>query len=170
MSQSNPSYIVIGKFGATYGIHGWIKILAYTEFGENILNYQPWYIQRTPDTWTPISIEDGRLHNNGVIVKPSNVHTPEEARLLTGYTIAITRDQLPPLKKNEFYWSDLIGITVINQHGETLGKIAYLMETGSNDVIVVKGEKEHAIPYLMDTVIKSIDLDKREMHVDWELI
>lgn len=170
MPQSDPTYIIVGKFGATYGVHGWIKIHAYTEFGEDILTYQPWYIQRTPNTWAPIAIEDGRLHGNGIIVKPNNINSPEEARLLTGFNIAITRDQLPPLKKNEYYWSDLIGLSVINQRGELLGKVIYLMETGSNDVLVIKGEKEHGIPFLMGSVVKSVDLDKQEIHVDWELI
>ena len=61
-----------------------------------------------------------------------------------------------------------MGLTVINQDGENLGKVIYLMETGSNDVLVIKGEKEHAIPWIMDKVITRIDLNKQEIYVNWE--
>jgi 16S rRNA processing protein RimM len=170
MTKANNAYITIGKIGATYGIHGWLKIHAYTEFGSSILDYQPWHISRNNGTWQVMEIEDGRAHGNGIIAKLTGINTPEEARLLTGATIAVTRSQLPPLKKNEYYWSDLVGLTVINKNGETLGKVIYLMMTGSNDVLVVKGTTEHAIPYLFGKVIKSVDLEKQEIHVDWELL
>jgi 16S rRNA processing protein RimM len=88
--------------------------------------------------------------------------------VLTGKKIAIRREQRAKLKKNEYYWSDLEGLTVINQHDTVLGKISYLIETGSNDVFVVKGDKEHAIPYLLGDVVISIDLDTRIMRVNWE--
>lgn len=170
MKNADKAYIVIGKFGSTYGVNGWIKILAYTEFGSNILEYLPWYIKHENDTWTTIKVESGRIHGKGIIAKLAGINTPEEARLMTGKTIAVTRSQLPALKENEYYWSDLIGLTVINANGEILGKVTYLIETGSNDVLVVKGEKEHAIPYLLGKVIKNIDLNNQEIHVDWELL
>src|SRR5438045_56241 len=107
MKSTDTSYVIVGKFGSTYGVHGWIKIHTYTEFGANILEYQPWYINRKNDPgknnlWTPIAIESGRLHNNGIIVKLNGINTPEEVRLFTGLTIAITRSQLPQLSENEY--------------------------------------------------------------------
>lgn len=169
MKNTNKDFIVIGKIGSTYGIHGWLKIHTYTEFGSNLLEYQPWYLQGLNDKWDPIKIEDGKLYGKGLVAKFPGLDSPEEARLLTGKVIGIARSQLPALDENEYYWSDLIGLTVINQNGEALGKVIYLMETGSNDVLVVKGEKEHAIPFLLGKVIKNIDLAKQEIHVDWEL-
>jgi 16S rRNA processing protein RimM len=168
MKKTDTDYIIIGKFGSTYGVHGWIRVRAYTELGANILEYLPWYINRK-NSFTPVEVESGRMHGNTVLAKLTGVNSPEEARLLTGLSIAIPRSQLPELKENEYYWSDLIGLAVINQNGERLGEVIYLMETGSNDVLVIKGEKEHAIPYLMGTVITRIDLEKKEIHVNWEL-
>ena len=160
-------YIIIGKIGAAYGIRGWLKIQAYTESKANILQYQPWYIRRNEE-WEKCQIEAGRVYKDGIIAKFTSINSPEEAKRLTGTEIAITKSQLPALKQNEYYWSDLIGLTVINQKAEILGKVAYLIPTGSNDVLVVKGEKEHAIPYLLGTVITNIDLIKKEIYVDWE--
>lgn len=159
--------IVVGKVGATYGVQGWLKILSYTEWTNNILQYAPWYIE-TKDDWKPITIMGSREHGKGVVVKFTGYDTPEQSRVLTGKKIAIMRSQLPPLKKDEYYWSDLKGLTVVNQAGVILGKVIYIIATGSNDVLVVKGDKEHAIPYLPDDVVKSIDLEKGVIYVDWE--
>ncbi|EKD70509.1 MAG: 16S rRNA-processing protein RimM [uncultured bacterium] len=171
MTSTNPDYITVGKIGATYGIHGWLKIFTYTEYGANILQYSPWYLISENSDPIIIQLEDAKSHGDGIIAKFAGIDTPEKARLLTGKTIAIARTQLPKLKNNEYYWSDLIGLTVLNKNGDKLGEIAYLIETGSNDVIVIKKDgKEHAIPYLPQSVVISIDLAKREMIVDWELI
>ncbi len=162
--------INVGKIGSSYGVQGWIKIVSYTEYGVSILDYKPWYISKDQQNWHPIDVEESRLHNKRVIVKFKHINSPEEAASLTGHFIGIKRSQLPVLKKDEFYWSDLEGLTVINKDGQVYGTVIYLIETGSNDVLVVKGEKEHAIPYLPGSVILSVDLEKKEIHVDWEIL
>lgn len=164
------AYITIGKIGSPFGVKGWLKIQSYTEFGASILEYQPWYLTDAKQVRTAITPEDAKAHGQGIIVKFAGIDTPEEARLLTGRIIEIEESKLPALPENEFYWSELKGMTVINQRGETLGTVIYLMETGSNDVLVVKSDKEHAIPYLYGTVIQRVDKEKREIHVNWELI
>jgi len=168
-SLMTDEYVIVGKIGATYGIKGWLKIVSFTETIPNILDYDPWYLEEN-QVWKPIEISDAREHGKGVVAKIAGLDTPEQARLFTGKAIAIKRTQLPTLKKNEYYWSDLEGLTVINQTGEVLGRIIYLIATGSNDVLVVKGDKEHAIPYILDEVVTSVDLSKRVMHVNWDLI
>ena len=170
MTNATLANVKVGKIGSTYGIHGWLKIQSFTEFGASILEYQPWYLEDENGEWYPVTIEDGRIHGNGLVAKLPGVDTPEAARRFTGKTIMIERLQLPSLQKNEYYWSDLEGLNVINKDGALLGKVVYLMATGTNDVLVIKGEKEHAIPYLPGDVIVSIDLAKREIHVDWEPI
>lgn len=169
MTQHTEDFVTVGKIGAPYGIKGWVKIHSFTEWVTNILEYTPWYLEDA-NGWKLTKVAEGREHGKGLVAKFAGFDTPEHSRQLTGKLIAIKRSQLPPLKKNEYYWGDLEGLTVINQDGKVLGTIAYLLETGSNDVIVVKNEKEHAIPYLQGSVVISVDLDKREMHVNWELI
>ena len=167
------SYVIVGKIGAPFGVHGWLKIHSYTEFDINIINYHPWYLSASNadhSEWTAVQVENGRPHGETIIVKLQHVNSPEEARLLTGKYIAIKRSQLPELKPEEYYWSDLEGMVVINKAGITLGTVIYLMETGSNDVLVIKNDKEYAIPYLPGSVILKVDLEKREIHVDWDFI
>jgi 16S rRNA processing protein RimM len=163
-------FIIIGKIGSTYGVHGWLKIHSYTELPLDILAYSTWHLARDHQLSQAYKLEEGRAHGKGIIAKLIGITSPEEARLLTGASIAIERTQLPCLKLNEYYWSDLIGLTVINNDGEYLGKVKYVMATGANDVLVVKGKTEFAIPYLLEKVILSINLEKQEIHVDWELL
>lgn len=169
MQQSEEKHIIVGKIGSTYGVKGWVKVISFTEIALDILNFSPWYLE-SPTGWEKIKVEDGRPHGKAIVVKLPGYNAPEQARLLTGKKIAVTQSQLPALEKGEYYWSDLEGLSVINQHNEVLGKVIYLINTGANDVLVVKGDKEHAIPYLPGTVILKIDLEKKEIHVDWELI
>ncbi len=171
MKNANTPYIIVGKIGAPYGVRGWFKVHSYTEFGASILEYRPWYLSQANDQWSSAQIENGKIHGNGIIAKLVGINSPEEARLLTGKTIAIARSQLPVLKKDEFYWSDLEGLTVVNKEGQTLGTVSYLIETGANDVLIIKnGDKEHAIPYLPGKVVVNVDLEKQQITVDWELI
>lgn len=166
--MEKADYIIVGKVGSAYGVKGWVKVLSYTEWTATILDYSPWYIENNAG-WQRIVFTEGREHGKGIIVHFDGIDSPEKARLLSGKNIAILRSQLPALKKDEFYWSDLEGLTVVNQEGITLGKVIYLIATGSNDVLVVKGEKEIAIPYLPDVVL-DVDLTTRTITVNWELL
>lgn len=166
--DTNP-YVIVGKIGTAFGVKGWAKLISFTEVRAHILEYSSWYIE-TLSGWQPITIEAGKEHGKGLVVKLTGIETPEQVRLLTGKKLAVKRSQLPVLKSHEYYWSDLEGLTVIDQHNAVLGKVIYLIETGANDVLVVKGDKEYAIPYLPGKVVVAIDLDKKIMHVNWDMI
>lgn len=174
-NKDSETWVNIGRIGRTYGVQGWLKIDSYTENFVDVLNYSPWYLTSStispqPNDSMQVVIEAGRAHGKGVVAKIPGYDSPEHARQLIGKLIYIKKTQLPPLSPNEYYWSDLIGLKVINKQGDLLGKVKYLIETGSNDVLVVQGDKEIAIPYLTGTVILAIDLDAQEMIVDWELL
>jgi 16S rRNA processing protein RimM len=167
--MNKTDYLIVGKIASTYGVQGWLKVVSYTEPTQGIADYTPWYLEENGG-FEPIDVTEVREYGKGIIAKFVGYDNPEKARLMTGKRIAILRSQLPSLDKDEYYWSDLEGLTVIDQNGVNLGQIVYIIETGSNDVLVVKGETEHAIPYLLNDVIKSIDLANKIMRVDWELI
>jgi 16S rRNA processing protein RimM len=168
--MSNDNYVIVGKVGSTYGVYGWLRIYSYTESAKDILNYSPWYLRSGDHPWETFTVEDSREYGKGIIAKLAGFDTPEDARQLTGKSIAIERSKLPKLNTNEFYWSDLEGLTVVNKNGETLGTVSYLIETGANDVLVIKGDKEYAIPYLPGSVVLEVNLNKKIIIVDWEII
>jgi 16S rRNA processing protein RimM len=168
--QNDKDYIVVGKIGTTYGVQGWLKIVSYTETITDIIQYNPWFLEDKRG-WQQIKVSDTRPHGKGIIAKLAGYDSPEAARALTGKKIGIKREQLSTLPQHEYYWAQLEGLTVIDQRGDTLGKIIYIIETGSNDVLVVKGDgSEFAIPYRLGDTVTNIDLDKQVMQVNWDLI
>ena len=172
--QAPSDPIVLGKLGSSYGIKGWLRVFSSTENTESIFDYQPWFIQRSGQ-WQHIEIEDWKHHNKDIIVKLKGVEDRDAATLLTNFEIAVDSTQLPELENNEYYWKDLMGCHVVTLDGYDLGTVVDMMETGSNDVLVIKanlkdafGIKERLVPFLDGQVIKKVDLTTRSIEVDWD--
>ncbi len=159
--------IVIGKLGRPHGILGWLKLISFTDPMENIFQYGDWCIERQGQ-WQPIAYEDYEIRSKLLLIKFADCNNPEQASRYTNAPLAITREQLPTLAKDEYYWTDLEGLTVINTEGTILGKIDHLLATGANDVMVVIGEKEILIPYI-SSVVSSVDLQQGQIIVAWDL-
>ena len=166
--------IVMGKFGATYGIRGWLKVFSYTDNAESIFDYTPWYINQK-GKWVEFNVESWKRHNKGMVCKLEGLEVREEAHTLTNFEIAVDPASLPELSEDEFYWRELFGMQVVTTKGYSLGEVTDLLETGSNDVLVVKanlkdafGQKERLIPYLEEQVIKKVDREAQRIEVDWD--
>ena len=161
--------ITIGRLGAAYGIQGWLHITSFTDPTDNIFEYRKDWLIKTNNQWRPIKITNHKSHGNAFIVKLPECNDRDTAMQFKGTEIGVKRSALPETNANEYYWDDLIGLTVYTISGESIGTVDYLFETGSNDVIVTKGEKQHFIPYT-DDAIKQVDLEKQAIIIDWELI
>jgi 16S rRNA processing protein RimM len=120
------------------------------------------------ENWQEKQLAAGSRHGKGVIARLADCENRDQAQALMGCEIGIRRDQLPGTAPGEYYWRDLQGLTVVTIKGELLGTVDHLIETGANDVLVVKGERERLIPFVLDQVIVNVDLDKREIQVDWD--
>ncbi|HEB76976.1 MAG TPA: 16S rRNA processing protein RimM, partial [Methylothermaceae bacterium] len=98
------------------------------------------------------------------------IDTRDQAEALKGAQISIAREQLPDLPPGEYYWTDLIGLRVIDTEGRDLGQVANLLETGANDVLIVRGagRREILIPWIRDRVIRKVDLAAGRIEVDWD--
>ncbi len=170
-ATEDPDMILLGRVSGLFGVKGWIKVHSDTEPRDNILNYSPWYLRRQ-DGWQIYEVIAGRLHGKGVVVQLANCPDRDTAAELIGSTIAIHRDQLPAAPEDEYYWSDLRGLKVTTTQGVELGRVVNLMETGANDVLVVReaGEqgRERLIPYIWQQVIHEVDLENGQLTVDWD--
>lgn len=164
--MNTDSRILIGQVSGCFGVKGWLKIFSYSNPRENITTYKSWII-------------GGRLYEsieskkNGklIVAKLNGIDDKETAATFMGQDIEIEQAQLPQLESNHYYWRDLIGLQVSNTQGVDFGKIKSLLETGANDVIIIKGDRERLIPYIADgsehqTIIK-VDLETQTMVVDW---
>ncbi len=158
--------IVVGHFGQSYGIKGWLKVNSHTDPIENILHYKQLQIYHHGQ-WQEIEITEMKTQGKGIIAKLANCHNPEQARNYTNDAIAIFRHQLPELPPEEYYWADLIGLRVINQQGIDFGIVDHLFTTGSNDVMVIKGDRQRLVPYI-NSAIQLVDITDKKIIVDWD--
>lgn len=162
--------VLVGSIGKPYGVKGWVKINSYTEPVNNILSYQPWYLEAPgkASSFTQIEIIDNRLHGQQIVVLFANCTAPESASRYTNYKIYVDREKFFPLAEQEYYWTDLEGLKVYTCDNTYLGIIQAIFATGANDVLVITDKKRHLIPFLLDQTIKSIDLENKTMIVDWD--
>lgn len=190
-SQDSSKKITIGRIGEPFGVKGWSHLFSFTDPANNIFNYTNWQIRaykKKEAQWKPVEIEFHKPHGGDFVIKFKGYDDRDQALLLKNHTIAVDRADLPALGKDEYYWDDLIGLQVISTTGKSFGEIDYLFEAGPNEIIATKILKEahaptraqtgtqskshtvtHYIPYTKD-VVKSVDLTKKIMVVEWEAI
>jgi 16S rRNA processing protein RimM len=157
----------LGRISGLFGVRGWVKVYSYTEPREAVLNYDSWLLDRK-DGWQEARVAEGQRHGKTVIAHIEGYDDRDQAAALVGIEIGVPRDAMPETADGQYYWSDLEGLRVLHRDGTELGEVAHLIETGANDVMVVKGEVERLIPFVLDKVVIGVDLAKGEIEVDWE--
>lgn len=165
--MSEQQLVSVGKISGFFGVKGWVKVFSFTDPRDNILTYSPWILKKGTEEKT-IAVKDGQLQGKTIVAQLDGINDRDQAASLMGWEVLIRHEQLPAPAEGEYYWSELVGLDVETVDGVYLGKIDSLLETGANDVIVVKGDRERAIPFLVDQVIVNIDLDAGKMIVDWD--
>ena len=162
----------LGKISGVFGVKGWVKIFSHTSPRQQIVKYSPLYLRKN-GKWQAVKVVKGHKQGKAVVAQLEGVDDRDQAFALIGTEIAIKQNQLPTLSNDSFYWADLEGVSVFTLEDIKLGKIEWVFDTGSNNVIVVKGEldgkkKDHMVPWIMDDVIKSVDLEASRIVVDWD--
>ena len=163
--MSAHKYLALGYISAVHGLKGWVKVHSWTRPMEAILGYQPWLLGEEK---RPVNIVDGRKQGKGLVALLPGFDDREAAVTLVGQQLFVRRDQLPDAAENEYYWSDLEGLDVHTTKGEVLGQVEKLMETGANDVLVIRGDREHLVPFVQGQYVIRVDLDARLIVVDWD--
>lgn len=166
--------LVVGRISAVHGVKGWVKVYSHTDPMENIFDYQPWHLLEN-GVWTPVKLTGKRRQGKGLVVGLDGIDDRDRAqRELVGREIAVAREQVPAAGECEYYWRDLIGLRVRLDDGRDLGRVTGLMETGANDVLVVRGDsdsldqRERLLPWAPGDVVLDVALDRGEMRVDWD--
>jgi 16S rRNA processing protein RimM len=157
--------VVMARVAGAFGVKGWIKLQVFTERAGGLLDYPVWWLGREA-AWAAAEVEEASVHGTAVVARLRGVDDRERAAALRGCDVAVARAALPQNEEGEYYWADLEGLRVSNLEGETLGAVAGLIETGANQVLVVRGERERLIPFV-GAVVKSVDLARGELLVDW---
>jgi len=163
--RSEGRIVVLGRISGTFGVKGWVRIHSYTDPPENIFEYDEWLMSRGGE-WALIELIDGRMTDKGVLVKLAGMETPEEARLYVGSEIGVPRSQLPATEPGEYYWSDLEGLEVLGSDGKLLGRVDHFRSTPGGDVVVIRGKREHWVPFVKERIVK-VDLAAGQIVLDW---
>lgn len=146
----------VGKIVNTHGLRGEVKILPWTDYPEVFEDIKEIYL---PDG-RKLNIKSVKYQKNNIIVKLDGINFIDEAEKLKGMVITAERDQLAELEEGTYYVADLIGLEVITDEGELIGKISDVLRTGANDVYEVKreGGKNLLLP-VIDSVVKNVDIE-----------
>lgn len=168
---SPETVVVLGKIIGAYGIKGWVRI---HPFADDPLSWrkigQCW---KKPDDntlaeWTPLALKQLKAHSDGLVASFDGVDDRTAAEALVGQLLGAPRQAMPPTAVDEYYWGDLTGLAVLNAQAETLGVVRELMETGANAVlVVVDGEGTQRLIPFVSHVVSKVDLERREILVEW---
>ena len=166
--MSATELISVGEISGVFGIKGWVKVFSLTEPRENILTYSPWILKKGSEV-KEVKLIDGKRQGKSVVASIEGISDRNVAESFCGWEILINKSQLPETEEGVYYWADLVGLLVQTEQGVNLGVVDYLLETGANDVLVVKDdEQERLIPFINGQVVKKIDLAGKQMIVDWD--
>lgn len=163
--------VVLGKVTEAYGIKGWLRV---HPFGDDPLAWRKmpvWWLRPERDErapWRAFEYRNARLQGDTLVVSLVGIEDRTAAEAFRGWLLGVPKGALPQTAEDEFYWADLIGLTVENAAGEALGAVRELLETGANDVLVVvdAAGKERLLPFVAD-VVKKVDRDAQRIHVEW---
>ena len=159
--------LVLGREVGAFGVRGWVKVYSYTDPREAVLNYKGLMLGRNGE-WQSAEVVAGQRHGKSVIAQFEGVDDRDQAEAMVGADIGVSREALPEPGDGRFYWSDLIGLTVVHRDGTKLGIVESMLETGAHDVMVVVGDHERLIPFVNDEIVLGVDLSLRQIKVDWE--
>jgi 16S rRNA processing protein RimM len=163
-SSTEPRFLVIGKILKAHGVRGEVRVLLHTDLPERFTWLEEVYVgERDPK---PMTVEGVRFHKDLVLLKLAGVDYRDQVDAIKGELLQVPIENAIPLDEDEYFLFQLVGLDVYTEEGEHLGKLKDVIETGANNVFVVKGEGKKDI-LLPDTkeVITEIDFENGRLTV-----
>ena len=176
--------IEVARIADAWGIKGWFKVHAHSADPQAIFATRRWYLKpaeaaiagkgSVPGLLKILSL---REHGDGLVASAEGVSDRNAAEALRGARVFVSRAHFPKADPDEFYWVDLVGLTVVNRQGETLGEVIGLIDTGPHAVLRIqpaglagpaKPEQERLIPFV-SAFVDDVSLQERRITVDWGL-
>lgn len=186
--MGRPAVVPVGTVGRAHGVRGWVRIRSDMDPPEDLLRHDTWLLNRA-GRWTPAAVRSARTHGNAFVARFDGVEDRDTAIALAGLRLGLPRAALPALDDGQYYWVDLIGLEVRDEAGEPLGVVREMIETGANDVMVVRPglpspsvgapgpspepdpgpipAPDRIIPFLTGDVVREVDLDAGRIRVSW---
>lgn len=161
-------YLNVGKIVNTHGIRGEVRVISQTDFPEE--RYQKGaklVLFREGKEPLELTVAGHRKHKNFDLLTFEGYPNINDVEPLRDGILKVSMEDLSELEENEFYYHEIIGLTVVEADGTVIGKIKEILSPGANDVWVVqrKGQKDALIPYI-ESVVKHIDLANKVVTVE----
>lgn len=177
--MSAESWITLGRILGPHGVRGWVRVYSDTRPAEGLLAYPQWWLGEERQAFR---VTSNRRSGKSLLALLAEGYeqddrpplaSRDEALALRGLEIAVPRSALPALAEDENYQADLIGLSVINLEGESLGKVESFMASSAHDVLVTRSDAADGdagswlIPFVRDEIVHEVDIDQGLIRVDW---
>ena len=166
--DSRQRMLTVGRLHGAFGVRGEVKLESFTDPLRAIAKYQPWTLRDARGNERVCEDVRVREGGKGLIATLPGIEDKDAADALRGTEILVPRSALPPPAEGEYCWVDLEGLRVVNLEGADFGTVSHLFPTGANDVMVVQGERERMIPFVLPEFIRNVDFDAGIVTVDWD--
>ena len=170
--------IEVGRILDAWGVKGWFKVLPHSNDPQALFSSKRWFIlpsERGEKSFSGVlklAIREAKTHSDAVVATAQDIEDRNDAEALRGARVFVRRSSFPTAQKDEYYWVDLIGLSVVNREGVLLGEVAELLSTGPQTVLVIaylhEGKAlERMIPFVA-AFVDEVDMPSRQIRVDWQ--
>lgn len=149
--------IEYGRVAGSYGVRGWLRVVV--DEPELLADQPTWWL-----AGAEYPVQETKVHSGTLLAKLEGIDNPELAKSLRGKAVSVPR---PEAGEGRYYWSDLVGLEVVNEKGVVLGVVKQMSSNGAHDVMEVSGERTRLLPFVPAYVLK-VDLPNRRIEVEWE--
>ena len=150
--------IEFGRVAGSYGVRGWVRVAV--DEPEVLAQQSSWWLGGAE-----YPVKETKPHSGSLLAKLQGIENPEQAKVLKGKAVSIPR---PEAGAGRYYWSDLVGLEVVNERGVLLGVVKRMSSNGAHDVMEVAGEKTRLLPFV-PAYVKQVDLQKKRIDVEWQV-
>ena len=166
--MTGSDIVVLGRLADPYGVRGWLWLHPFGDDPQDWAAMSSWWIGREGGPWREIGLKNLKVHGDGLVVLLDGISDRTAAEPLKGFLVGAPREALPATGEDEFYWADLVGLAVVNTAGESLGRVARLIETGANDVMCVVDDdgNERLLPFV-GAVVLEVNKAAGQIRVEW---
>ena len=170
--------IEVGRIADAWGVKGWFKVVPYSPEPEALFSSKRWFLM-PPDRGVQtfagaakLSIIQAKTHADGVVASARDIEDRSHAEMLRGARVFVPRSSFPTPIPGEYYWVDLIGLSVVNREGVHLGRVQELRSTGPQTIMVLAEAsedvvKERMIPFVT-FYVDDVDVKAGRILVDWQ--
>jgi len=163
MSAEHDNLIAVGRVTGTHGIKGQLRLQSYSGNLESLKAARTVILHQPDGKLREYGLQRAADHGNVYLLTLAGFDNINQVLDLVGSELCLQREQLPATDDDEYYWQDLLGLSVITDQGVQLGCISDILETGANDVYVISGQgRDYLIP-AVSSVISKVDLPARTM-------